>query len=248
MYGIDPETVDVELPDPVHCGGYEEGLDFRSAVVECQRPPLLLLCNPLVRMLISRRPVEEPQAVGILAEMRRYEVHALPLPCRKVYFIKNCHYKESAVATTPGVTHIQLMPVNDFITVDELNRDKSYNWGYDPHFFMVPEGSYATDPNDPKKLHDNEKLVPGYYFRHNQDLSLSRRATVFDLMGALDIETMQGIESIVQKQDREIFLLGEGWDPIIPLFQRDPIKGSNFEFSEKGYVNGDGRGIEHQLC
>ncbi|MBO6157966.1 MAG: type I pullulanase [Firmicutes bacterium] len=46
-----------------------------------------------------------------------------------------------------GITHIQLMPLADFATVDESDpAGKGYNWGYDPLNFMVPEGSYATDP------------------------------------------------------------------------------------------------------
>ncbi len=43
-----------------------------------------------------------------------------------------------------GITHVQLMPVYDFGSVDE--RDPGYNWGYDPMNYNVPEGSYATDP------------------------------------------------------------------------------------------------------
>ena len=48
-----------------------------------------------------------------------------------------------------GFTHLQLMPLYDFKTVDELHPDKNYNWGYDPAQYFVPEGSYASDPNDP---------------------------------------------------------------------------------------------------
>ena len=43
-----------------------------------------------------------------------------------------------------GVTHVQLMPVFDFGSVDEGNPE-DYNWGYDPVNYNVPEGSYATD-------------------------------------------------------------------------------------------------------
>lgn len=46
-----------------------------------------------------------------------------------------------------GVTHLHLLPVADFATVDELDP-VDYNWGYDPVLFNVPEGSYATDPKD----------------------------------------------------------------------------------------------------
>jgi len=49
-----------------------------------------------------------------------------------------------------GVTHVHLMPVYDYITVDEeLDDDKNYNWGYDPEHYNSPEGSYSTNPNDP---------------------------------------------------------------------------------------------------
>ena len=44
-----------------------------------------------------------------------------------------------------GVTHVQLMPIYDYATVDET-KDTDYNWGYDPLNYNVPEGSYATDP------------------------------------------------------------------------------------------------------
>lgn len=49
-----------------------------------------------------------------------------------------------------GITHVHLMPVYDYITVDEeLDDDKNYNWGYDPEHYNSPEGSYSLDPNDP---------------------------------------------------------------------------------------------------
>lgn len=44
-----------------------------------------------------------------------------------------------------GVTHIQLMPVYDFGSVDEAGDGSQFNWGYDPVNYNVPEGSYATD-------------------------------------------------------------------------------------------------------
>lgn len=45
-----------------------------------------------------------------------------------------------------GVTHIQLMPVYDYASVDESVENGKFNWGYDPLNYNVPEGSYATDP------------------------------------------------------------------------------------------------------
>lgn len=104
-----------------------------------------------------------------------------------------------------GITHVQLMPINDFATVDEKNTTELYNWGYDPAQYNVTEGSYVSDPNDGYKrileaqqmvealhsrglrvvldvvynhMHDVnlnalEKTVPHYFFRRNDDGSLS---------------------------------------------------------------------------
>ena len=44
-----------------------------------------------------------------------------------------------------GVSHIQLLPVYDFASVDEAGDEDSFNWGYDPLNYNVPEGSYASD-------------------------------------------------------------------------------------------------------
>lgn len=49
-----------------------------------------------------------------------------------------------------GVTHLQLQPLQDFGSVDEMKPFSQYNWGYDPMQYFVPEGSYATKPNDPE--------------------------------------------------------------------------------------------------
>ena len=45
-----------------------------------------------------------------------------------------------------GITHVHLLPVYDYATVDETNPDSGFNWGYDPKNYNVPEGSYSTDP------------------------------------------------------------------------------------------------------
>jgi len=97
--------------------------------------------------------------------------------------------------TELGVTHVHLLPVHDFDSIDEEDPTQ-YNWGYDPSLFFVPEGSYATNPRDPKtrvlefrklvqRLHQKklgvvldvvfnhtynsdtpfQKLVPYYYYR-----------------------------------------------------------------------------------
>lgn len=47
-----------------------------------------------------------------------------------------------------GVTHVQLLPVFDFGSVDEVYTDIFYNWGYDPVHHRALEGSYSTDCKD----------------------------------------------------------------------------------------------------
>lgn len=229
-----------------------------------------------------------------------------------------------------GITHVQLLPINDFARVDELASSGEYNWGYDPLYFQVPEGSYSTAPEDPLarikeckemigKFHQEgisvildvvynhvfdreessfEKLVPGYYFRYHTDGSLSNGTGVgndlatergmvrkfivdtinfwlqeykvdgfrFDLMGAIDIETMKNIQERCNKEAVPIMLLGEGWDiptalatddkaisvnssqlPGVRFFNdyfRDSLKGNQFDSNDTGYVNGRGRFME----
>ncbi|MCM3113401.1 type I pullulanase [Lederbergia lenta] len=226
-----------------------------------------------------------------------------------------------------GITHVQLLPINDFARVNELNPINEYNWGYDPLYFQVPEGSYASSPKDPiSRIMDSKKmiqsfheegisvildvvynhvfvmeespfeiLVPGYYFRYHADESLSNGTGVgndlateremvrkfiidtidfwlneynvdgfrFDLMGAMDIETMKQIQERCAKEDVPIMLLGEGWELNTALaadkkatsFQshqlmgirffndrfRDSLKGNLFDHHDTGYANGNGR-------
>ena len=45
-----------------------------------------------------------------------------------------------------GFTHVQLMPVYDYGSVDEAGDPDAFNWGYDPINYNVPDGSYSTDP------------------------------------------------------------------------------------------------------
>ena len=74
--------------------------------------------------------------------------------------------------TSLGITHLQLMPVLDFVTVDEADPDKKYNWGYDPQQYFTLEGSYATDPNDPySRIKEFKKLVREFH-RHGIRVNL----------------------------------------------------------------------------
>lgn len=73
-----------------------------------------------------------------------------------------------------GITHLQLMPVLDFVTVDEANPGSKYNWGYDPQQYFTLEGSYALDPNSPySRIRDFKKLVRDFHrsgIRINMDV------------------------------------------------------------------------------
>ncbi|OPZ98634.1 MAG: Pullulanase precursor [Bacteroidetes bacterium ADurb.Bin408] len=67
-------------------------------------------------------------------------------------FISKTDYLKSL-----GVTHVQLMPVQNFYTVNETDREyrsgtataSNYNWGYDPHNYFTPEGWFSTNARNP---------------------------------------------------------------------------------------------------
>ncbi|WP_214825605.1 type I pullulanase [Exiguobacterium algae] len=65
-----------------------------------------------------------------------------------------------------GVTHVQFIPVYDFNTasVDETNPMATYNWGYDPKNYNAPEGSYSTNPYDPKvRITEMKQMIQGLH-------------------------------------------------------------------------------------
>ncbi|MFI6179497.1 pullulanase-type alpha-1,6-glucosidase [Nonomuraea sp. NPDC051191] len=84
--------------------------------------------------------------------------------------------RELRALAADGLTHVHLLPVFDLATIPERRADRtepehdlaalppdserqqeivaltadrdSFNWGYDPLHYTVPEGSYATDPDE----------------------------------------------------------------------------------------------------
>lgn len=60
-----------------------------------------------------------------------------------------------------GVSHIHLLPVFDFNSIDETKLDKpQFNWGYDPSNYNTPEGSYSTDPyNGDIRIREFKEMV-----------------------------------------------------------------------------------------
>lgn len=225
-----------------------------------------------------------------------------------------------------GITHVQILPFYDYSSdsVDELNPDLRYNWGYDPENYNIPEGSYSTNPNDPYSrikelkeminvLHQNGiRVIMDVVYNHVYDAMahslykfigkdafrffedefsngtgcgndvasdnpIIRKYIVdsikywaseynldgfrFDLMGILDVQTMNEIRKELDKIDDSIIVLGEGWDlntnldddkkatqnnakelKNIAFFNddlRDSLRGSIFETLGKGFVNSD---------
>ncbi|MBG9543954.1 type I pullulanase [Cytobacillus firmus] len=138
-----------------------------------------------------------------------------------------------------------------------------------------------------------EKIVPGYFFRHDQygmpsngtgvgndfasERLMARKFIAdsvsywmkeyqidgfrFDLMGILDIETMNEVRRISESIDPAVIIIGEGWDLNTPIPEdrkasirnqeklpgigqfndwfRDSIKGSTFNLYDKGYALGN---------
>ncbi len=59
-----------------------------------------------------------------------------------------------------GITHVHLLPVYDFATIDETSPEDEFNWGYDPKNYNVPEGSYSTDPyNGEVRIREYKEMV-----------------------------------------------------------------------------------------
>jgi len=222
-----------------------------------------------------------------------------------------------------GVTHVQLLPIYDYASGGD-EADPTFNWGYDPQNYNVPEGAYATDPANPtsrvselkaavQNLHDQglrvimdvvynhvasasnfsmELITPGYFFRRDDTGTLlngtgcgnetaSERPMVrkfivdsvkywasqyhldgfrFDLMGILDVTTMQEVRQALNTVDPTIIVIGEGWNMGglpeserasqvnigslngIAAFNdqiRDGIKGSVFNPTEAGWATGN---------
>ena len=203
-----------------------------------------------------------------------------------------------------GVTHVQLLPIFDFSTIDEREpySEEKYNWGYDPANYNVPEGSYSTDPYNPvtrirelkdaiKSIHESgmsvimdvvynhmydveksgfNKLMPGYYFRYNNDGKLSNESMCgngiasenamvrkfivdsivywtneykidgfrFDLMGLLDVETMNKVREELDKIDPNIIILGEGWNmPSLLRYEEKAVQGNAYKLNNIAFFN-----------
>lgn len=89
-----------------------------------------------------------------------------------------------------GITHVQLMPIYDYGSVDESVNDDQFNWGYDPVNYNVPEGSYSTDPHHgevrirelkeaTKALHDKGlRVIMDVVYNHTWNLDNALQQTM----------------------------------------------------------------------
>ncbi|MFA7417642.1 MAG: alpha-amylase family glycosyl hydrolase [Acholeplasma sp.] len=185
-----------------------------------------------------------------------------------------------------GITHFQVLPVYDFYGVDDIHKDKAYNWGYNPMQYFALEGWLSKDPSDPysrmnefrylvdaahkiglavnmdvvynhvyeRALFPYDLFVPGYFFRHDRHYKQTHSAFLdndvettnymvrrliidslkhfvelykidgfrFDLMGLMDVDTMNQIKEVLTKINPNIMLYGEGWnmDNALPKAKR----------------------------
>ncbi|MFI3604641.1 type I pullulanase [Vagococcus fluvialis] len=130
------------------------------------------------------------------------------------------------------------------------------------YFRYNTDGSYANGTGVGNDVASERKMAQKYivdsviYWAENYNLDGFR----FDLMGILDVETMNLVRSELDKIDPSIIILGEGWNMGTPLDDsqkaiqknanimpgiahfndsiRDSVKGSVFDGTEPGMING----------
>lgn len=69
-----------------------------------------------------------------------------------------------------GITHLHILPMYDYGSVDEMGSGNQFNWGYDPKNYNVPEGSYSTNPYDGAvRVNEAKQMVQSL---HNDGISV----------------------------------------------------------------------------
>ncbi len=217
-----------------------------------------------------------------------------------------------------GITHVHLLPVFDFATADDMDIN-SYNWGYDPLFYMVPEGSYASNPANESRIYEFKKMIkvlhshgigvimdvvynhtyqtenspfeilfPDYFYRFDKlgkfanasgvgneiasERPMMRKYIIdsllywsreyhidgfrFDLMSAVDKETVIQAAEKLKKENDSLIIYGEPWTAFPPklkkrqIFKKGSQKGTgiavfndNFRNAVKGDNDGQKKGF-----
>jgi pullulanase len=194
-----------------------------SQIVDLSDPALI----PPGWQSLSKPPLEAPEDIVI------YELHvrdfsifdsSAPLEHRGK-FLAFTHansngMKHLKALARSGLTHLQLMPVFDFASVDEnparrhgpdpallasfpgdskeqqalvakyKDRD-GYNWGYDPYHYTTPEGSYSTNPDGPQRILEFRQMV--------QSINSIGLRVVMDAVYNHTFESGQGEKSVLDK-------------------------------------------------
>jgi pullulanase len=65
-----------------------------------------------------------------------------------------------------GITHVQLLPVQDFGSLDEKKPLDAYNWGYDTVHYNAIDGCYSLNPEDPKlRIRELKEVIQSFHNR-----------------------------------------------------------------------------------
>lgn len=154
------ETTDPYAKASTANGGNSVVVDFAKLQVDFHREALPVLNSP-VDAIIYEGHVRDLTIDSHSDIVHKGKFAGLMEPGRKS---EKGHPAGFDYLKSLGITHLQLLPLYDYETVDELHPDKSYNWGYDPAQYFVPEGSYATDPKDPTcRIKELKALVSAYH-------------------------------------------------------------------------------------
>lgn len=150
-----------------YCSGQEDGIG-KAALIDRR------LVKPIGTLPAFTKPVS-----GMLA----YEAHIRDFTCDETFTDEERGTYGGFVKTLPhiascGFTHLQLMPVMHFCTVNERDRSlyavhnglANYNWGYDAHHYFAPSGWYSENPDDPTlRISELQSLASAV---HGQGLGL----------------------------------------------------------------------------
>jgi len=108
-----------------------------------------------------------------------------------------------------GVTHVQLLPVFDFRTIDETTLDTAdFNWGYDPENYNSPEGSYSTDPYDGAvRINEFKTMVQTL---HENDLRVIMDVVYNHTGASVDSSLNKIVPNYYYRTDGDTFSNGSG--------------------------------------
>jgi pullulanase len=161
-----------------------------SQIVDLSDPQL---CPPGWDELVKPPPVAPARMQITEVSVRDFSIadHTVP-PTERGTYLAFTHAGSAGMRhlrslAEAGLTHVHLLPVNDFATVPDRRADQAvpacdlasfppdspeqqravmavadsdgFNWGYDPWHWTTPEGSYATDPAGPARIRQMRAAV-----------------------------------------------------------------------------------------